>query len=65
MDVTVSNTFTELWEFKKYLELGEAFGYDVRVISCTGSYGNCHNVPAETLIKMKNRWENFDGEEFI
>jgi predicted kinase len=62
-DLVISNTFTTLKEFAKYIELAEEFCYKIKVIRCTGTYGNTHGVPEETLAKMANRFQDFDGEE--
>lgn len=62
MDIVVSNTFTQLWEFKDYLEIAEAHGYEVEVIRCTSDFGNVHGVPVEALERMKNRFEDYEGE---
>jgi predicted kinase len=64
MDVVVSNTFTQKWEMKHYLDLAEQFGYEVEVIRCTAQYGNTHNVPEETLQKMAERFEDVEREIF-
>lgn len=31
------------------------------VMTCEGNYGNVHGVPPETIQKMKDRWEKYDG----
>jgi predicted kinase len=65
MDVVISNTFTQKWEFKDYLELAESNGYEVTVFRCTKNYGNTHGVPQEALDRMKERFEDFEGEVLI
>lgn len=55
--VVVSNTFTRINEIQPYKDIAHGFGADFEVIECTGSYGNIHNVPEETLERMRNRWE--------
>lgn len=57
--VVVSNTSTQLKEFKKYMELGEKYGYTIYSIVVENRHGgtNSHNVPEETLRKMKDRFE--------
>lgn len=52
-DVVVSNTFTTIKELKQYLELDA----DIKIYEMTGAYGSIHNVPEETLSKMKARWQ--------
>ena len=57
--IVVSNTFTQEWEMKSYFEWAEDFGYKVFSIIVENRHGgeNVHNVPQETLEKMKNRFE--------
>lgn len=57
--IVVSNTFTQEWEMKPYFELAEKYGYQVFTIIVENRHGgkNVHNVPQETLEKMKNRFE--------
>lgn len=56
LDVVVSNTFTTLREMRDYIEAAIALEMEVRVIHCTGNYGSVHNVPAESIDRMKARW---------
>ena len=56
--VIVSNTFTTKKEIQPYLELAAKLNKTVEIKICTGNYGNVHNVPQETLDKMKARWED-------
>ena len=58
-NVVVSNTFTQEWEMKPYYELAEKYGYRVHSLIVENRHGgvNEHNVPQETLDKMKNRFE--------
>lgn len=56
--IVVSNTFTQRWEMKPYLQL--ALEYDYRVVEVTLSgplFPNIHGVPEETIQKMRARWE--------
>jgi len=62
MDVAVSNTFTQVWEFKEYLDMAERYQYNVKVIRCTADYGNIHNVPQANLDRMRERFEDYKGE---
>lgn len=57
-DVVVSNTFTQHWEMKPYLDIAERNGASVRVIVATGDYGNTHGVPPEAIDRMRARWED-------
>lgn len=60
-DVVVANTFTRLWEMQPYLDMTE----DIKVYRMTGDYGSIHNVPKDTIEKMKKRFEDFDGEIYV
>lgn len=58
--IAVHNTFTTMKEIKPYLELAEKYGYSVHVIHCESNFGNVHNVPPETIQKMKDRWQRYE-----
>ena len=57
--IAVSNTFTKEWEMKPYFDLAKRYGYKVFCVVVENRHGgtNVHNVPAETLQKMENRFE--------
>lgn len=65
VDIVVSNTFTQLWEFKRYIELAVTFGYDVSVCRAVGNYDNTHSVPEDVLEKMKSRFEDYPDEQIL
>jgi predicted kinase len=56
-DCVVSNTFTRIWEMRRYLDLP----YTKTVITVEGNHGNIHNVPKEAIDRMKNRWESYES----
>ena len=58
MIVAVANTFTTEKELRQYLNLAEELNVPVTSIIVENRHGNksIHNVPEETLIKMKNRF---------
>ena len=58
-NIVVSNTFTQEWEMKPYYEMAERFGYTVFSLVVENRHGgvNSHNVPTETLTKMRERFE--------
>lgn len=62
MDVVVSNTFTRVWEMEWYLDFAKYNGYDIFVRKADGNFGSVHNVPESSLIAMRDRWEDFEGE---
>jgi predicted kinase len=57
-EIVVSNTFTTEKELKPYFELAEKYGYKVFSLIVENRHGNKnqHNVPEETLLKMKERF---------
>lgn len=56
-DCAVSNTFTRRWEYEPYILAANKAGYNVAIIECHGTWKNIHNVPAETIRLMAERWE--------
>ncbi len=59
LDVYVSNTFTKIWHMEPYLQLCRDRGYKLNVIECKGNFGDVHNVPKGTLLRMQQEWEEF------
>lgn len=57
--IIVSNTFTQEWEMKAYMDLAKEHGYTVFSLIVENRHGgvNEHDVPQESLDKMKNRFE--------
>jgi energy-coupling factor transporter ATP-binding protein EcfA2 len=57
--IVVSNTFTQEWEMQSYFDMANEYGYKVFSIIVENRHGSqsVHNVPEETLIKMKNRFD--------
>lgn len=64
-DVVVSNTFTTMKELKPYITLALTKGAEFSITRMEGEYGSVHNVPKETIEKMKLRFADIDGEETI
>lgn len=57
VNVVISNTFTRHREMKDYINLANESDYEVEIVVCTGNYQNVHNVPDETVEKMRNRFQ--------
>lgn len=57
-DVVVSNTFTTIKEMQPYINLRGMYGCDIVIVEMKCNYGSVHNVPEETLAKMKARWQD-------
>jgi len=55
-DVVVSNTFTTLKELRPYFNMAADFGIVPTVILAQNAFTNVHNVPAESLDKMRARF---------
>ena len=55
--IIVSNTFTQRWEMKPYIDLANKYGYKVQEITVKADFGSVHNVPPEAIQRMKDRWE--------
>ena len=64
-NVIVSNTFTTLKEMKPYLEHAELIGMPIRVIRMENNFGSIHNVPEETIQRMRDRFQDYPGEQII
>lgn len=59
--IGVANTFTTDWEMEPYFELAEDYGYRISTIIVESRHqsGSIHNVPKETIDKMKARFSIF------
>lgn len=54
--VVVSNTFTTKKELKPYFEIAKEFRIVPIVLHCQNNFGSIHDVPEETIRRMKDRW---------
>lgn len=55
-DVVVSNTFTTVKELHPYFDIAKEFNIVPNVYVAQNTFGNVHDVPAETLDKMRARF---------
>jgi predicted kinase len=57
--IVISNTFTQEWEMKPYMDMAKNWGYRVFTIIVENRHGgvNQHGVPDEKLQQMKDRFE--------
>jgi predicted kinase len=57
-EIVLSNTSTTEKELEPYLELAKKYDYQVVSLIVENRHGNksIHNVPEETLLRMKNRF---------
>ena len=56
-NVIVSNTFIKHWEMKAYQQLAKHYNAKLEVIVCKGKFTNIHEVPDETVKRMKQQWQ--------
>ena len=61
--IAVANTFVKNKDYKRYVELAKEFDYKVDIRTCTGNYQNIHNVPDETVEKMRSKFQETPLEE--
>lgn len=56
--IAVHNTFTQEWEFQKYVDYALENDYTVHTIIVENRHGNesVHNVPKATVNKMRDRF---------
>lgn len=57
--IVVSNTFTQEWEMKPYMDMAKDWGYTVFSIIVENRHGgiNIHGVPEEKIQQMNDRFE--------
>ena len=57
--IIVHNTFTQSWEMEAYYELADTYGYTVTSVVVENNHSNksIHNVPDESISKMRDRFE--------
>lgn len=56
MTVIVSNTFTTVKELRPYFDIAAEFVLIPQVIACQNQFTSVHNVPEETMARMRQRW---------
>ena len=57
--IVVHNTASQRWEIEPYAVLAEEYGYRLHVVTVEGDHGSVHDVPAETVERMRSRWERW------
>lgn len=53
-DVTVANTFTQMWEMEPYLAIPNV---KIFIVEMKTQYKSIHDVPDESFRRMQARWE--------
>ena len=64
MNCWVSNTFVRLWEMESFLNIGEKLNreIDIEIIEVKTQFYSIHNVPENTIERMKRNWEELTPE---
>lgn len=63
--VIVHNTFTRISEMKQYIHLAEKLNIPLEVIRMTTQFKSVHGVPEETMMRMKARFQDYEGEIYV
>lgn len=66
-DIIVSGTFTTKKELEPILELAQRYGFEVEIKTTKKEYAvrSIHDVPEETIKKMRDEWEDIPGETIV
>jgi len=56
----VANTFSQIWEMEPYIDAALAAGFKITVIEARGKWESVHKVPAHTIERMADRWQELD-----
>ena len=56
--VIIANTFTTWSEIKAYTHYAQQNGHGITIYTMNTDYGSIHNVPIETMQKMRARFES-------
>lgn len=59
-NTVVSNTFVRKWEVEPYINMCNGLGIDYVIIEANGEYDSVHNVPEETIKRMRLNWEKVE-----
>lgn len=64
--VIVHNTFTRVQaEMQNYINLANRLEIPLEVIRMTTQYRSVHNVPADVMKTMKDRFQDYPGEIYV
>jgi predicted kinase len=55
--VIVANTFVAKSTMQPYLEIAKKYGYEVEILIMDGGYKSIHNVPDDTVARMRQQFE--------
>jgi predicted kinase len=57
-DVVVANTFTTWKEISSYIRFAITNEIEYSIVTLTKEYGSIHNVPDESMIRMRDRFQS-------
>ena len=60
--VVVANTHVRLWEMAAVIGVARLANRSFCVVECTVTWPNVHDVPAEAMRRMRERWEPLPAE---
>lgn len=60
--VVVANTHVRLWEMAAIVGAARLCASSLCFVECVGSWESIHAVPADAVIKMRERWEALPAE---
>lgn len=60
--LAVAATHVKLEHFRRYVDMGREFGYEVYVVECYDQFGNVHDVPEAVIAKMAREFQPITAE---
>lgn len=60
--VIVSNCFLSNISMDAYISVARNRNHRVLIITCRGQYGSSHNIPADVLQSMRDKWEELPSK---
>ena len=63
--VVVANTNLAVKDVETYKKIADENGYEVEVMRLNGGFKNVHDVPEETLERMKTNMQDYPGELIV
>lgn len=56
--IVVHNTFIKYWEMTPYHHLAKKYDYVIIEVVCKGNFKSVHNVPQNTIDRMRRNFED-------
>jgi tRNA uridine 5-carbamoylmethylation protein Kti12 len=58
--VVIDNTNIQKWQYQKYVDAAQSFGYSIKTLTADGNFKNVHGVPDHAIERMKKSFEPDD-----